>query len=198
MGLLKKLRNKLSKPKDDKDPSLTPTASGSAAPSLIDNQASTSIAASHTTRENKDTGNAELAARDAPTTQSAADQQQQAAKDSSLPPTASAEPGLIQASTNIAASHAVKEDKEVGEAEAATTEAPTTQPAADQHQQPASGSMRGSKRDRWLARAALILDLTKSAADAAGLAPLKGACEGMVTLLGSIQVCSRYFQSMTC
>ena len=52
----------------------------------------------------------------------------------------------------------------------------------------APGSTRGSKRDRWLARAALILDLTKSAADAGGLAPLKGACDGMVTLLGSIQV----------
>ena len=48
--------------------------------------------------------------------------------------------------------------------------------------------MRGSRTEKWLSRAALLLNLTKSAADAAGLAPLKGACEGVVTLLDALQV----------
>ncbi|CAG7853272.1 SubName: Full=Uncharacterized protein {ECO:0000313/EMBL:CCA76751.1} [Serendipita indica DSM 11827] len=47
--------------------------------------------------------------------------------------------------------------------------------------------VRRSNTEKWLAQAALILNLTKSAADAAGLAPLKGACEGAVTVLEVIQ-----------
>ncbi|CCA76751.1 hypothetical protein PIIN_10739 [Serendipita indica DSM 11827] len=49
--------------------------------------------------------------------------------------------------------------------------------------------VRRSNTEKWLAQAALILNLTKSAADAAGLAPLKGACEGAVTVLEVIQIC---------
>lgn len=41
--------------------------------------------------------------------------------------------------------------------------------------------------DRWLARASLMLSVTKSIADAVEFAPLKGACEAVVTLLDSIQ-----------
>ena len=55
-------------------------------------------------------------------------------------------------------------------------------------QTPESETKRGSKTEKWLARAALLLNLTKSAADAGGLAPLKGACEGVVTLLDAFQV----------
>ena len=51
-----------------------------------------------------------------------------------------------------------------------------------------SETKRGSRTDRWLSRAAFLLNLTKSAADAGGLAPLKGACEGVVTLLDAFQV----------
>ena len=109
-------------------------------------------------------------------------------KDSSLTPTASAVPSLIQASTRILASQAVGQDADSENHELARAETQTTQSANDERPTAPTGSTRGSKRDRWLARAALILDLTKSAADAAGLAPLKGACEAMVTLLGSIQV----------
>ncbi|CAG7845864.1 SubName: Full=Related to WD40-repeat protein (Notchless protein) {ECO:0000313/EMBL:CCA74855.1} [Serendipita indica DSM 11827] len=41
--------------------------------------------------------------------------------------------------------------------------------------------------DRWLARVALMLSLTKSVADAADFAPLKGACEAVITILDSVQ-----------
>ena len=51
-----------------------------------------------------------------------------------------------------------------------------------------SETARGSRTDKWLSRAAFLLNLTKSAADAGGLAPLKGACEGVVTLLDAFQV----------
>ena len=109
------------------------------------------------------------------------------AEDLSLTPTATAVPSLIQASTSIVASQVVDQDANSDNHELATAATQPTQSAND-GRPPALGSTSGSKRDRWLARAALILDLTKSAADAGGLAPLKGACEGMVTLLGSIQV----------
>ena len=55
-------------------------------------------------------------------------------------------------------------------------------------QTPGSETKRGSRTDKWLSRAAFLLNLTKSAADAGGLAPLKGACEGVVTLLDAFQV----------
>ena len=54
---------------------------------------------------------------------------------------------------------------------------------------------RGSRTDRWLSRAAFLLNLTKSAADAGGLAPLKGACEGAVTLLDAFQVSVQYHRT---
>ncbi|CCA77319.1 hypothetical protein PIIN_11296, partial [Serendipita indica DSM 11827] len=41
--------------------------------------------------------------------------------------------------------------------------------------------------DKWLARVALMLSLTKGIADAAEFAPLKGACEAVVTILDSVQ-----------
>ena len=72
-------------------------------------------------------------------------------EDSSPMPTVSAVPSLIQASTRIAALHAVKGDINTREDElASTAAAPKTQSAADQQQQAARGSMRGggSKTDR--------------------------------------------------
>ena len=109
-------------------------------------------------------------------------------EESSLPPTTSAVPYLIQVGTGSVSSHAVDQDANSEKHELATAETQSTTQIANEARLVAPGSTRGSKRDRWLARAALILDLTKSAAEAGGLAPIKGACEGMVTLLGSIQV----------
>ena len=117
-------------------------------------------------------------------------------EDSFLTPTASVVPSLIQASTSIVALQAVDRNENSENYGLFRAETPTMQSTNDERRA-ASGPTRGSKRDRWLARAALILDLTKSAADAGGLAPLKGACEGMVTPLASIQVGFRYFQCST-
>ncbi|CCA76249.1 related to WD40-repeat protein (notchless protein) [Serendipita indica DSM 11827] len=57
----------------------------------------------------------------------------------------------------------------------------------NQVEEASTGLSRESRIDRWLSRAAFILSLTKSAADAADFAPLKGTCEAVVTLLESIQ-----------
>ncbi|CAG7846463.1 SubName: Full=Related to WD40-repeat protein (Notchless protein) {ECO:0000313/EMBL:CCA66915.1} [Serendipita indica DSM 11827] len=51
-------------------------------------------------------------------------------------------------------------------------------------------SISNSKAERWLARVTLMLSVTKSVADAAGFAPLKGACEAVGTLLETIQAVS--------
>ncbi|KAG9054182.1 hypothetical protein FS842_005878 [Serendipita sp. 407] len=45
----------------------------------------------------------------------------------------------------------------------------------------------GSKTEVWLGRAAFFLSIIKSTADGAGLVPLKGACEGVVTILDAVQ-----------
>ena len=105
----------------------------------------------------------------------------------SLAPTASV---VVSSSTSIEALRAVEPDENDEDYAIATTETLTTKSANDeqlQAQQAARrGPTRGSKTDKWLARVTLFLGLSKNAADAGGLAPLKGACEGMVTLLGSI------------
>ncbi|KAG8831557.1 hypothetical protein FRC17_002971, partial [Serendipita sp. 399] len=61
---------------------------------------------------------------------------------------------------------------------------PSTTPS---NQEPPPRQTRGSQTDDWLGRAALFLNLTKAAAEGAGLTPLKGACEGVVTLLEAVQ-----------
>ena len=92
---------------------------------------------------------------------------------------------LVQASTSIAASHTIDQEATTGGDEAATPATQTTSSVTNEHSQQVPT---GSKKDRWLARAAFMLSLTKSVADAADFAPLKGACEAVVTLLDSIQV----------
>ncbi|CCA75858.1 related to WD40-repeat protein (notchless protein) [Serendipita indica DSM 11827] len=97
-------------------------------------------------------------------------------------------PSLVQAATSVASSIAMKRDPNFDGHRTDTMELPKMESATNEEIQQSSHQLTsGSKTDKWLARAALVLDLTKSAADAGGLAPLKGACEGMVTLLGSIQ-----------
>ena len=110
---------------------------------------------------------------------------------SSLTPTAFALPDLIQASTSIAASHAVNQDARASEDGLGASATPTTRSATDEQARQQKARKKGSKTDKWLARAAFMLSLTKSVADAVEFAPLKGACEAVVTLLDSIQVDSR-------
>ena len=116
-------------------------------------------------------------------------------QNSSSTPTTDPVGTLIRTSTNIAASYAIEAGLIIHKDGFAAPKASSANPASGEQAQQATadpGSSRGSRLDRWLARTALILDLTKSGADAGGLAPLKGACEGVVTLLGSIQVRSNY------
>ncbi|CCA75010.1 related to WD40-repeat protein (notchless protein) [Serendipita indica DSM 11827] len=101
-------------------------------------------------------------------------------------PTSSAVSDLVQTSTNIVLSHALNADAVEEIARITSSHATRAQPTGDK-QTIAVGSARDSKGDRWLARVALLLNLTKSAADSADFSPLKGACEAVVTLLDSIQ-----------
>ena len=109
-------------------------------------------------------------------------------QNSSWTPTASAVPDLIQASTSIATSHTVNQDTIASEDRFNASATPTTRSGTNEQARQQKARKKGSKADRWLARAALMLSLTKSIADAVEFAPLKGACEAVVTLLESIQV----------
>ncbi|CAG7853486.1 SubName: Full=Uncharacterized protein {ECO:0000313/EMBL:CCA77067.1}; Flags: Fragment [Serendipita indica DSM 11827] len=99
---------------------------------------------------------------------------------------------ILPATTPSPSTSLVKASTEPSAAEQDGPVITTTQPlkiqSVDDEQSPGSNHpMRRSKMDRWLARVALMLSLTKSVADAADFAPLKGACEAVITILDSVQ-----------
>ncbi|CCA76370.1 hypothetical protein PIIN_10363, partial [Serendipita indica DSM 11827] len=94
------------------------------------------------------------------------------------PTTSGASASLVQASTRLVAPPVVEQDPSLQQSVVTTVALPTTQSTTDQHYpSPDHEQTRRSKMDKWLARVALMLSLTKSIADAAEFAPLKGACE---------------------